>query len=150
MEVRESIELPAPPQEVFDLLMDLDRLGEWVDAHRAIVDEPAGPLCEGSSFTQRLRLAGISFKVGWKVTRLERPRIVEWRGEGPGGSLARVCYSLAGADAGTRFEYVNEFRLPGGRLAQVAGRAVGEDRARREAKGSLQRLRRLLADPAAA
>jgi carbon monoxide dehydrogenase subunit G len=144
MEIRESVELAAPPQEVFDLLMDVDRLGEWVTAHRAIVDQPEGPLSEGSSFTQKLRLAGLSFKVGWQVTRLERPRLVEWRGKGPGGSDARVCYALSGNGGGTRFDYVNEFRLPGGRLAQLAGRAIGKDRARREARGSLERLKRLL------
>ena len=146
MEVRESIELPAPPEEVFDLLLDVDRLGDWVAAHRAIVEDPEGPLAEGSTFIQKLRLAGVSFKVGWEVTRLERPRLVEWRGNGPGGSDARVCYSLAANGGGTRFDYVNEFRLPGGRLAQVAGRAVGEGRARHEARESLERLQRLLAD----
>jgi carbon monoxide dehydrogenase subunit G len=145
VEVRESIDLPAAPEEVFDLLMDVDRLGDWVTAHRAIVDEPPGPLSVGSSFTQKLRLAGVSFKVGWEVTRLDRPRLVEWRGKGPGGSDARVCYSLAGNGTGTRFDYVNEFRLPGGKLAQVAGKAVGEGRARSEARDSLQRLQRLLA-----
>jgi carbon monoxide dehydrogenase subunit G len=146
MEVRESIDLPAPREEVFELLIDLDRLGEWVTAHRAIVGEPPDRLEEGSSFTQKLRLAGVPFKVGWEVTRLERPQLVEWRGNGPGGSDARVCYSLAGNGGGTRFDYVNEFRLPGGKLAQVAGRAVGEGRARHEARESLARLQRLLAD----
>jgi carbon monoxide dehydrogenase subunit G len=146
VEVRESIDLPAPPEEVFDLLLDVNRLGEWVTAHRAIVDGPGGALAVGSTFTQKLRLAGVSFKVDWEVTRLERPRIVEWQGSGPGGSDARVCYSLAANEAGARFDYVNEFRLPGGKLAQVAGRAVGEGRARREARDSLERLRNLLAE----
>lgn len=144
MDVRESIELAVRPEEVFDLLIDVDRLGEWVTAHRAIVDEPPRPLTVGSRFSQKLRLGGVSFKVGWEVTRMERPRVVEWRGSGPGGSDARVCYSLTANGAGTRFDYLNEFRLPGGKLAQAAGRAVGEGKARREARDSLQRLRALL------
>ncbi len=140
MEVRESIELAAEPEEVFDLLMDVDRLEDWVTAHRSIAEQPDGPLGEGSRFRQKLRVAGVSFKVRWEVTRLQRPHLVEWRGEGPGGSDARVCYSLARNGSGTRFDYVNEFHLPGGKLAARAGKAIGEDRARAEARRSLARL----------
>lgn len=140
MEVRESIELPASPEEVFDLLMDVDRLEDWVTAHRSIAEQPDGPLKAGSRFRQKLRVAGVSFKVGWEVTRLEPPRLVEWRGDGPGGSDARVCYSLVPNGSGTRFDYVNEFRLPGGKLAAAAGKAIGEDRARAEARRSLKNL----------
>jgi carbon monoxide dehydrogenase subunit G len=143
MEVRESIELAAEPEEVFALLMDVDRLAEWVTAHRSIAEHPDGPLREGSKFRQKLRVAGVSFKVGWEVTRLQRPSLVEWRGDGPGGSDARVCYSLQRNGAGTRFDYVNEFHLPGGKLAAKAGKAIGKERARREARRSLDNLRAL-------
>ena len=145
MKVEDSIDLPAAPEEVFELVLDLDRLGDWVTAHRSIKGAPDGPLEEGSTFAQKLKVGGVSFTVRWEVTRLERPRLVEWTGEGPGGSDARVRYSLAGNGSGTHFDYLNEFRLPGGRLSQVAGRAIGESRARKEARRTLENLRELLA-----
>ena len=145
MKVEESIELPAPPEAVFDVLLDLDRLGDWVTAHRSIVEAPDGPLEQGSSFAQKLKVGGVSFTVRWEVTRLERPRLVEWRGEGPAKSDALVRYSLAPNGSGVCFEYTNEFRLPGGRLSQAAGKAVGEGRARKEARRSLENLKDLLA-----
>ena len=144
MEVRTSIEVAAPPEQVYDVLMDLDHLDSWVEAHRGIVEEPDGPLHEGSTFRQKLRVSGLGFKVRWTVTKLDRPRLVEWEGEGPGGSDARVCYSLSGADGGTRFDYVNEFHLPGGKLAERAGKLIGEDRAREEANASLRSLKELI------
>ena len=145
MKVEETVDLPAPPDEVFDVLLDLERLGNWVTAHRAIVEPPDGPLAEGSRFGQKLRVGGVSFPVRWEVTRLERPRVVEWRGEGPGGSDALVRYTLDGDGAGPRFDYLNEFRLPGGRLSELAGRTIGEQKARLEARRSLENLKDLLA-----
>jgi carbon monoxide dehydrogenase subunit G len=144
VEVRTSIEIDAPRERVFEVLLDLDDLGNWVEAHRAIVEEPDGPLREGSTFRQKLRVSGLGFKVRWTVTRIERPKVVEWQGEGPGGSDARVCYSLSEADEGTRFDYVNEFNLPGGKLAERAGKLIGEDRAREEANSSLRSLKELI------
>lgn len=145
MEVEASIDLPAPPQRVFDLLLDVERLGEWVTAHEELVESPAGVLAEGSTFGQKLRVAGISFTVRWEVARLQRPRLVEWRGEGPGGSDARVRYSLEPHGEGTRFDYLNEFRFPGGPLASKAAGAIGGRRARHEAERSLESLKALLA-----
>lgn len=144
MKVEESIDLPAAPDAVFEVLLDVDRLGEWVTAHRSLVERPPGPLEEGSKFGQKLRVGGVSFTVRWEVTRLERPRLVEWGGEGPRGSDALVRYSLDGNRSGTRFEYLNEFHFPGGRLGELAGRAIGEQRARAEARRTLENLKQLL------
>jgi carbon monoxide dehydrogenase subunit G len=145
MKVEETIDLPVPPDEVFDVLLDVEQLGDWVTAHRAIVEPPQGPLVEGSRFGQKLRVGGVSFPVRWEVTRLERPRLIEWKGEGPRGSDARVRYALDANGSGTRFDYLNEFRLPGGRLSELAGRAIGEQKARTEARRSLENLKELLA-----
>lgn len=144
MKVEEGIDLAAAPDEVFDLLLDVERLGDWVTAHRSISEAPQGPLAEGSTFWQKLRVGGVSFEVRWEVTRLQRPRLVEWRGEGPGGSDALVRYSLNDSGSGTHFDYLNEFRLPGGRLTELAGRAIGEKQARGEARRSLENLKGLL------
>ena len=144
MKVEQEIDLDASPEEVFELLLDVDRLGDWVTAHRSLSEPPDGPLTEGSTFRQKLRVAGVSFEVRWEVARIERPRLVEWRGEGPGGSDARVRYALAEHGPSTRFDYLNEFRLPGGRLTALAGKAIGEKRARSEARQSLDNLKALL------
>lgn len=145
MKVRSEIEIEVPRERVLAAIMDPNRLGEWVDAHRSVIDVPEGGLEQGSTFRQKLRVAGLSFKVGWEVTRLERPRLVEWRGTGPAGSEARVCYQLENGDGRTtRFLYVNEFELPGGKLAAAAGKRIGEERGRAEAEKSLRNLKKLL------
>ena len=144
IEVRTSVEIEAPPERVFDAAVDPCRLDEWVTTHRSLVDEPEMPLDEGTEFRQKLRVAGLSFKVRWKITRMERPSRIEWEGEGPGGSMARVCYSLEPIAGGTRFDYVNLFELPGGKLAAKAAGMIGEDKGREEAERSLANLKQLL------
>jgi carbon monoxide dehydrogenase subunit G len=143
-EVRESVDLDAPPEEVWGVVMDPRRLGQWVTTHEAVEDAPSGPLEEGSSFTQKLKLAGAPFKVRWTVSEVERPRLARWEGKGPGGSRARVRYALSERDGGTRFDYENDFELPGGILGRVGARALSAAGSGREARRSLENLKRLL------
>ena len=142
--VRESVVLAAAPQEVWDTIMDPSRLELWVTAHDSVKDVDPGPVQEGEKFIQKLRLAGKSFKVEWCVTETDEPRLARWVGDGPAGSTARVCYQLHEEDGGTRFDYVNEFELPGGALGKAAGGLLSAAPGKREAQASLERLRRLL------
>ena len=125
--------------------MDPRRLAEWVTTHRSLSEGAPTTLARGSTFRQTLSLSGARFDVTWTVVRAERPQRVEWDGEGPAGSSARVRYELEPAGEGaTLFRYRNEFELPGGPLGRVAGRAIGSAPARRDAERSLANLKRLV------
>lgn len=144
LDVRESIVIEASPERVWDLIMDPTRLEEWVTTHAAVKDVGPGPVGEGDSFKQKLKLAGASFKVEWTVVEADRPRLARWTGDGPAGSNAAVLYRLADEDGKTRFDYENEFSLPGGGVGKVAGGALSKAPGSREAKKSLRRLKKLL------
>jgi uncharacterized protein YndB with AHSA1/START domain len=142
--VRTSVDIDASPQQVWDVVMDPRRLGSWVTTHEGVADVPER-LSSGSSFEQRLKLAGTSFDVCWTVSEVDEPRLAEWRGDGPYGSFARVRYVLEPlGDEATHFSYENEFELPAGLLGKAAARLVGAPRARRESRRSLGNLKRLL------
>ena len=66
--VSESIEIAAPIEAVWELVMDPEQLGEWVTIHRSVADAPAGKLVTGSRFRQKLRLKGVPLEVEWEVT----------------------------------------------------------------------------------
>lgn len=147
MRLESEIELPAPPEEVYELVMDPSRLGEWVSIHDAVEDGPAGILEKGSRMTQRMKLAGKGFEVRWLVTKADRPHHVEWTGEGPARSKAYIEYRFEPLEGGaaTRFGYVNEFALPGGAVGAFAGRFVaGTSLPARELERSLERLKAIL------
>lgn len=142
--VRESIVIEAEPQQVWDTIMDPGRLGEWVSLHDSVADAKQGIVEQGDSFTQKMRLAGKSFKVRWEVVEAEQPRFARWTGDGPAGSSASVSYRLAPTDGGTCFDYCNDFALPGGALGKAAGGLLSAAPGSREAKRSLERLKQLL------
>jgi len=142
--VAETIGIEAPIEAVWDLVMDPERLGEWVTIHESVSDVPEGELRKGSRFRQALRLKGVPLEVRWEVTECERPHRARWRGEAAAGSKARIAYDLTATGSGTRFDYENEFVLPAGKVGKLAGRAFNAISGEREAKRTLARLKELL------
>ncbi len=143
MKVERSIEIAAPPDVVYDVVMDPARLNEWVTVHKELLQSPDGVLEEGDELAQKLKVAGRGFKVKWTVAKAERPRDVEWEGRGPMGTKARVSYDLEPRGDGTCFNYVNEYELPGGALGKLGAKAVART-AGKEADRTLVRLKGLL------
>ena len=143
MKIERNIQIAAPPERVYGVVMDPRRLADWVTIHHSLLEAPDGELKEGSELTQCLKLAGQRVTVRWRVVQDECPRRVVWEGEGPVHSHARVVYDLQPNGDGTRFSYTNEYDLPGGRLGRFAGRAVSRVTTR-EVEGTLQRLKDLL------
>ena len=143
MRIERSTTIAAPPEAVYEVIMDPARLGEWVTIHDGFRAEPPAELREGSRLAQSLRVAGQRFTVRWTVTEAHRPRRVVWTGEGPAGTSAVVAYELSRADGGTAFNYMNQYDLPGGPAGRLAGRAVS-GRAAREAEETLRKLKLLL------
>ena len=143
MRVEGKIDIAAPPENVYAILMDPERLEDWVTIHDALLEAPDGPLKKGSKLTQRLRIAGKCFTVRWTVVENERARRVVWEGRGPMRSKASAVYELAADGNGTHFSYLNQYDLPGGPLGRLAGPVVGRVTSG-ELERSLERLRRLV------
>jgi carbon monoxide dehydrogenase subunit G len=138
-----TVDLKAPPERVYDLVMDPARLDDWVTIHDHLEDAPSGRLEEGSQLTQCLKLAGRKFKVRWTVVENDPCERVVWEGKGPVASHAKVVYEFQPNGEGTRFSYANEYELPGGPLGRLAERTVSR-MTRKALDGSLQRLRSLV------
>ena len=143
--VTASIDIDAPPEAVYDLVLDPSRLDEWVTIHRRVNSRDAGKPREGYEMNQTLCLRGANFKVSWTLTEAQRPDRATWEGRGPAHSYARTSYVLKPVDGGkTRFEYENEFKPPGGFVGAAASRMLIGGVPEREATRSLQRLKALL------
>jgi uncharacterized protein YndB with AHSA1/START domain len=143
-EVVTSIEIAAPPEKVWALAMDPERLHEWVTIHRRLDDHDGGPPHKGYAMEQTLHLRGVNFKVHWELVACESQRHAEWHGRGPARSRAETEYRLTAVDGGTRFDYRNAFKAPLGPLGAVASRAIVGGLPQREADTSLRRLKALV------
>jgi carbon monoxide dehydrogenase subunit G len=143
-EVRANIDIDAPPEAVYDTVLDPSRLHDWVTIHRKVNKVDEGEPRKGFRMDQTLCLRHANFKVHWTLTEADRPHRATWEGKGPAGSYARTSYVLKERDGGTQFEYENEFTAPGGMLGAAASRVIVGGVPEREANRSLSRLKSLL------
>ena len=144
-QVSTVIQIDATPQEVWDVVTDLERTGEWVSIHHDFPEPPPNDLRSGSRFKQVLKVAGTKFLVQWTAAEVDAPRRLCWDGTGPAGTSARTGYTLEAAGDATRFSYENEFTLPAGKIGKAAARVVARQ-AQKRADESLAALKALVED----
>jgi carbon monoxide dehydrogenase subunit G len=145
MKVERDITIDASPEDVWSLLMDPQRMAEWVSIHQKLKNAPDGLLEEGDKLTQCLRLMHKNFDVDWKVEEARRPKRAIWEGRGPLRSKASVVYELApDGNGGTRFHYMNEFKAPMGPLGSFFADRAFQRTSEREADKTLDNLKSLL------
>ena len=142
-EVRASIDIAATPETVWALVMDPERLGDWVTIHRALGPHDRGPARRGYEMEQTLHLRGVNFNVHWELVSVTEGTHAEWHGRGPARSRAETEYHLTAVDGGTRFSYRNVFKPPLGPIGAVASRALVGGLPSREADATLHRLKAL-------
>jgi uncharacterized protein YndB with AHSA1/START domain len=139
-----EIDIAAPPDAVWEYVMDPERTLEWVTIARRIGHVDAGPLREGFKMDQTLCLRGVNFKVHWTLDEIDAPYFARWEGRGPARSKAVIENRLAAVDGGTHFDYHNEFKSPLGPLGAAASRALVGGIPEKEANASLHRLKEIL------
>ena len=133
-----SIDVARPAEEVFEHLVDLDRLPEWQSS--AVKSRADEPLAEGVRIFECRRALGREIHSELEVTEFERPRRLTLKTlKGP--VRFTVDHRLAEADGGTRLTVVAEGKAGGFmRLGQpVLARTVEA-----ELRKDLERLKELL------
>jgi uncharacterized protein YndB with AHSA1/START domain len=143
--VHAQIRIHAPVEKVWDVVMDPQRLHDWVSIHRSLESFSQGPPRQNSTMEQHLHLRGVTFRVRWTLVAVTPPHLAEWEGRGPAHSRARTRYELTSdGDGGTLFDYTTEFKTPGGALGVAASRVIVGGASEREAHNSLEQLKALL------
>jgi len=145
MKVQRDITIEAPPEKCWEVLMDPQRLADWVSIHQKLKKAPSGLLTEGDELTQCLRLMHKNFDVKWTVEQADKPRKALWEGRGPVRSKASVQYELQpDGNGGTRFHYMNEFNAPMGPFGAFFADRAFQRTSEREADKTLSALKALL------
>jgi hypothetical protein len=139
--VTASIEIPATPSQVWELVMDPRRLDRWVTIHRRLIRADSGPARTGFRMDQQIHMRGVTLEVHWKLVECEINELAVWEGRGPAHSRAHSEYRLARHGDCTRFDYRNEFHAPLGPLGALVSRALVGGMPAREANRTLERLR---------
>ena len=138
-----EIDIEAPIADVFALAMDPERTEEWVTISRGVTGYEGSPDSEGFTMDQKLCLRGVTFKVHWKLVEVDAPNFARFEGRGPMRSKASIENRLSARDGKTHYEYRNEFKPPFGALGSAAEHVLAGGVPEREAKLSLENLKRL-------
>src|SRR5919197_6333381 len=100
--VTASIEIDAPRERVWEVVMDPARLGDWVTIHRETEEVSDRRLRDGSTLRQKLHLRNFNITVVWTVVEAHEPELAVWNGRGPARSKAHILYRLTpDGDGGT-------------------------------------------------
>ncbi len=101
MEQSIGIDVAAPPERVWEVLVDVERWPEWTDSVTSVRLLDAGPLAVGS----RVEISQPRIPTGaYTVTELEPGRVFVWEQRQPGSTVSahHECAPLPGG--GTRVE----------------------------------------------
>jgi len=81
MIIQQTVDIAAPPQRVWDVMIDVERWPEWTSSVTSVEVLDGGPLRVGSR--ARIRQPRLAAAV-WTVTTIEPGRYFEWRSVLPG------------------------------------------------------------------
>jgi carbon monoxide dehydrogenase subunit G len=136
--IEHSLEISRPLEEVFALLVDLDRLPDWQSS--AIEARSDGPLELGSLVHEKRRFLGRELADELEVVAFDPPRRLTLRSEG-GPLRLTVDHQLEPNGGSTRLTVVASGKPRG--VMKFAGPMV-ERTAKEEMRGDFARLKELL------
>ena len=142
--IERSVDLPGPPEEVFALLTDLERLPEWATIVVETRDVSEVPLRPGCTFRQTVRVLGHDIESEWRVVALEAPRLVSYEASSPTGARLAMTQRVEPSNGGSRVDLELDYELPGGVIGAAIDRLYFERHNEEEAERSLANLRSLL------
>jgi ligand-binding SRPBCC domain-containing protein len=117
--INRSTIVACPPQAVFDVLSDVDRLGEFSEMTVEIRNSPGRAVRAGDRFEQVVKVLGKELESDWNVVEVNEPSLLRFEGSAPGGAAATLVERLAPEGEGTRVELDVEYEMPLGILGDA-------------------------------
>ena len=140
-----EIEIAAPAARVWELLEDVRRLPEFSPNTEAVTGAPERLRAVGETYTQVGTLLGRRMESRWRVVALTPGQRLSSEGSPGLGVRYTITQIVEPLDEHrTRLRVELAYRLPGGPLGRVAGRAGVEALAARNVEAVLAGLKRAL------
>jgi carbon monoxide dehydrogenase subunit G len=137
MAITSSIEIPAPPDKVWDAIADLNTYEQWMTVHVAFPDGIPEEMKEGVSYREKVTVMGMPGEVNWTVAEFNPPSRIALTGQGPMGTTMSASFSIEPSGDGSTVSYESEFA--GAALAPM--QAAIEKEAAKQGDASLEKLR---------
>ena len=140
--VREVV-VACPPDHVFGVLSDIERLPEFSEMTVAVRNGPGRPVLAGDHFEQAIKVLGVELETKWEVTEVVANRLVRVEGTSHGNGRASLTQEVGADGAGSRVTFTVDYDPPFGVLGDIADKLVFEHRNEEQAEEILARLKTL-------
>jgi uncharacterized protein YndB with AHSA1/START domain len=132
--------IDAPPERVFEVLMDPDSYGDWVVGSKEIRGADADWPAVGSRFHHRVGFGPFTLDDHTQIEEIDPPRLLKLRARARPLGTALVTLELRPSGAGTALTMIED---PADPLTAFAFQPVVHLLTRRRNDEGLRRLRRL-------
>lgn len=143
-QIQRSVVIQATPEEVFALLTDTGRFGEWVAGYGGLVSGPERAGLD-DSYSWRFRIWKLAFKERSTIVELDPPR--ELTEELRGLVRGTLTKTVVPQKRRTQLRWDFHYRLPGGPLGGALDWLLARRVARRAIEASLQGAKQVLEAP---
>ena len=123
-QVHVSVEVDAPPEDVWNVVADPRNLPRWDRHITKVVGVPRDGLEVGTEYTTRLTFWGVSAHVEAEVLDLKPTELSRIRLSGPLIQATVTTHITPIEEARTTLEHDVEYRFRGGPLGHIAARAL--------------------------
>lgn len=142
--VRSEIEIAAPPERVWEVLVDPDRLPQY-NVTIVEVSDATGRLDQvGSTYRAVTKVYGRRIEGPWEVTEVTPMHRIVQRGSGAGGASATVNGTVEPSGDGTQAAVEVDYQLPAGFVGAVANKLFVERSVERDVRHTMENLKALV------
>jgi uncharacterized protein YndB with AHSA1/START domain len=130
-------DMPASAETVFGIFADAARRPEWLTIHDGWKDVTPGQLAEGTKFSEKCTVMGMTNSIGWTVEEFVEPKSLTISGNGLAG--AKITFVLSVESRGDGSTAVIDAEFTGQMVVGAIGLAI-ERSAKKEVQASLEKL----------
>ena len=141
--INRSTIVDCPPEKVFSVLADVDRLAEFSSMTVAVRNGPGRPVQSGDRFEQVVKILGKELETEWEAVEIVEPTLLRFRGSAAAGASATLVERLTAEGGGTRVELDVDYDLPLGILGDAVDALFLERKNEEQAEEILARLKDL-------
>jgi uncharacterized protein YndB with AHSA1/START domain len=141
MQVRRSVEIAAPPERIWPLMVEPDNVLKWYPTLRRFEYEDAGQRRRGARVYAEEKASGMLMKLHFVITDWVENRALSLHmTSGTGVKGYDQSWTVEPVPAGSRFTFEEHVELPYGVLGKVIGQ-VGQRSSEAHVKEMLAKLK---------
>jgi hypothetical protein len=106
VEIAKQLELAAAPDQIGEVLVDLEHWPDWFALHKGWVGPVPARATAGTKFKHKARILGVPGDIEWTVTELDFPTRFTVKGKGTSRTGAEIDFTVTPDGDGSNVAFV--------------------------------------------